>query len=207
MRRSRALLAGILALAIGAAMGFAFTGVASAKKGGRTATVTTPVNQQIPDATATANGMLTSTVSLGKKFKGSVIRDVNVTLQTTGSAPTAARQIDARLTAPNGMTTWLIGHQLAGQSIGPLTLDDQSPNDLGGAVQRDPTTLASPYAGTAQPDCFNSFGVCTFWPMNGGPSAGAWTLRVYDVSSANPATSLLNFWQLRVVTGKPYLAK
>jgi len=166
------------------------------------------VNQPVPDGTTDTNGLLTSTISVGgKRFKGTVIRDVNVTLQTTGSSTNSATQVDARLTAPNGMTTWLLGDQLSGQSIGPLTLDDQSPNRLGGTQQRDPTMLVAPYAGSAQPDCFNSFGVCTFWPMNGGPASGTWTLRVYDVAGTPAATSILNFWRLTVVAGKPYLTK
>jgi hypothetical protein len=130
-----------------------------------------------------------------------------VTLQTTGLSAQSAGQIDARLTAPNGMTTWLLGNNLAEQSIGPLTLDDESPNYLGGTAGRDPTDLVSPYIGTAQPDCFSAPGVCTLWPMDGGPASGTWTLRVYDVDDSAVATSILNFWRLRVVAGRPYKAR
>jgi subtilisin-like proprotein convertase family protein len=178
------------------------------KKGGGTAQITKQVNLPVPDATATTNGLLASTIHVGgKRFKGTVIRDVNVTLQTTGLSAQSAGQIDARLTAPNGMTTWLLGNNLAEQSIGPLTLDDESPNYLGGTAGRDPTDLVSPYIGTAQPDCFSAPGVCTLWPMDGGPASGTWTLRVYDVDDSAVATSILNFWRLRVVAGRPYRAR
>jgi hypothetical protein len=202
--------AGVLALALTVTIGLTLADGASAKKkkAGGTADITKQVNQPVPDATATTNGLLASTIAVGgKKFKGTVIRDVNVTFQTTGSGATSAEQLAARVTAPNGMTTWLIFEDLSGQSVGPLTLDDESPNVLGGTVQRDPTTLVSPYAGSAQPNCFDLFGVCTFWPMDNGPASGNWTLRVYDTDNTPVMTSVLNSWRLRVVAGKPYLTK
>ena len=61
--------------------------------------------------------------------------------------------------------------------------------------------------GTAQPDCFAAPGVCTLWPMDGGPASGTWTLRVYDIDDSAVATSILNFWRLRVVAGRPYKAR
>ncbi len=203
---SRAARTGTLALVLILLVGALFADLADAKKkGGGTVNITRQVGLPVPDATATSNGVLTSTIRVGgKRFKGTVIRDVNATLQTTGSAAQSASQIDARLSAPNGMTTWLLGGNLAGQSIGPLTLDDESPNYLGGTAPRDPTDLVSPYIGTAQPDCFSDQGVCTLWPMDGGPARGTWTLRVYDIDDAPLATSILNLWRLTVATGKPY---
>ena len=133
---SRAAWIGALVLVLSLFFGLSLANLATAKtkkKGGGTANITKQVNLPVPDATATTNGLLASTIQVrGKRFKGSVIRDVNVTLQTTGLSAQSAGQIDVRLTAPNGMTTWLLGNNLAEQSIGPLTLDDESPNYLGG---------------------------------------------------------------------------
>ena len=180
-------------------------------------TASQTVNAAIPDGTATTNGLLTQTMNLGgKKLKGAEIRDVNVTLQTTGSGANAATQISASLTAPNGATTWPIGiglgngpNGLGGQSIGPLTLDDESsmrlvPTALG--VQTS-NALPPPYAGTAQPNCFFASGSCTLSVLDGGPVRGAWTLRAYDVSNAGGLTSVLNAWSVNVRYGKAYRTK
>jgi hypothetical protein len=212
MRRatSHLVTVGALVLTLGLVLSLTSSGLALAKKkkGGGTADITRQVHQQVPDAIPNANGLLASTIQVGgKRFKGTVIRDVNVTLQTTGSAPQSAEQVAARLTAPNGMTTWLLPSELTGASIGPLTLDDESPNTLGGSTPRDPTDLVSPYVGSAQPDCFSDAGVCTFWPMDGGPASGTWTLRVYDTDDVPVATSVLNLWRLTVVAGRPYQTK
>jgi subtilisin-like proprotein convertase family protein len=214
MKRSRVALVGALALALSVTLALTAAGVASAKKkkAGGTVDITKQVNQAVPDGTATTDGVLASTIQVGgKKFKGTVIRDVNVTLQTTGSNATAAQDLDARLTAPNGATTELIEGDLFGQSVGPLTFDDESPNSLvnnqSGPSSREPTMLGVPYVGSAQPDCFAISGTCTLWPMDNGPASGTWTLRVYDTSATAGRTSVLNLWRLTVVAGKPYLTK
>jgi subtilisin-like proprotein convertase family protein len=208
-KRTRLALVGALALALSVTVGLTATDVASAKKkAGGTVDITKQVNQGIPDGTNTTNGVLTSTIAVGgKKFKGTRIRDVNVTLQTTGTAQQSAGQLGARLTAPNGASTGLIQNDLSGQSVGPLTLDDESPNGLGGQNSSEPTQLGAPYAGSAQPDCFFIPGTCTLWPMDNGPASGTWTLRMYDTNGTPAATSVLNSWRLTVVAGKPYLTK
>ena len=216
MKKSRFALVGALALALSVTLALTAAGVASAakkkKKAGGTADITKQVNQAVPDGTATTDGVLISTIQVGgKKFKGTVIRDVNVTLQTTGSNATAAQDLDARLSAPNGATTELIENDLFGQSAGPLTFDDESPNGLvnnsGSTTPREPTQLGPPYVGSAQPDCFAISGTCTLWPMDNGPASGTWTLRVYDTGATAGRTSVLNLWRLTVVAGKPYLTK
>jgi hypothetical protein len=130
---------GVLVLLLSLFFGLSLADLAIAKtKGGGTANITKQVNLPVPDATATTNGLLASTIQVGgKRFKGSVIRDVNVTLQTTGLSAQSAGQIDVRLTAPNGMTTWLLGNNLAEQSIGPLTLEGNAehPVNQGGATR------------------------------------------------------------------------
>jgi subtilisin-like proprotein convertase family protein len=213
MRSSRSRLAvlGILALALGVIAGpTAGAAQAKKKKVGGTVDITKQVNAPIPDATTGppgTNGLLTSTITVGKKFKGSVIRDVNVTVQTTGNNATAAQDLNARLTAPNGATSWLF-RSLSGQSIGPLTLDDQSSNFLAlGTTTNTPDQLGPPYAGTAQPDLWQHFGGSPLTGLNNGPANGTWTLRVYDTGTTAGRTSTLNLWRLHVLAGKPYLTK
>jgi hypothetical protein len=172
------------------------------KKGGGTLDVTMPVNAPIPDAAPAngPNGLLTSTINAGKRFKGKRVRDVNVTVQTTGLTGTnPANDLVAYLTAPSGATTGLfsrLGLLSPGFSIGPLTLDDESTLGLGFGDQGDPTTLESPWAGTARPD------EPGLYVMDDGPVRGAWTLRVLDQFAGG--TSQFNLWRLQVVAGRPY---
>ena len=199
-------------LALGLCLIVGMVGAAEAqkkkkKKAGGTANVTTSVFAPIPDATASLNGQLVSTANVaGKKFKKTRVRDVDVTIQTTGNAGGAggsASELYALLSSPNGTTVFLFGF-LSGQSIGPLTLSDQSNLGLSGgplAAPLDPNTLYPPYVGTAQP-----FG--TFSSMNDGPATGTWTLRVVDTGAPPPTnTSILNSWTLKVVAGKKYLTQ
>ena len=206
-KRSRFTLLGVLALSLCLSVGIT-AGVAEAqkkkkKKAGGTAEITRAVNAPVPDATASLNGQLVSTIDVaGKKFKKTRIRDVDVTLQTLGNAAGAAGDLYAQLSSPNGTTVFLFAG-LSGSSIGPLTLDDQSNLGLGGpfAAPLDPNTLYAPYVGRAQP-----FG--TFSSMNDGAANGTWTLRVVDTGAPPPTlTSILSSWTLRVVAGKKYLTQ
>ncbi|MGH2957832.1 MAG: hypothetical protein ACRDL6_12675 [Solirubrobacterales bacterium] len=208
-KRSRLSRLGVLALALCLGVGMT-AGVADAqkkkkkKKAGGTANITQTVNAPVPDATPSLNGQLISTIDVGgKKFKKTRIRDVNVTIQTTGSAAGSAGDLYALLSSPNGTTVFLFGG-LDGQSIGPVTLDDQSNLALSIgplAPPLDPNTLYPPYAGRAQP-----FG--TFSSMNDGGATGTWTLRVVDTDPTPPGTtSVLNSWRLEVRAGKKYLTK
>jgi subtilisin-like proprotein convertase family protein len=195
---------------VAAAVAVAGASPAAAKKKGKvggTADITMPVNAGIPDATANTDGLLASTITVGgKKFKGSKVRDVNVTAQTTGANADAAADLDARLTAPNGATSWLFSN-LAGQSIGPLTLDDQSVNFLVNTAPVSSNSLGPPYTGTAQPNCLQAHGGCPLTVMNNGPATGTWTLRVYDRGISAGSTSILNSWRLVVRAGKAYRTK
>jgi subtilisin-like proprotein convertase family protein len=225
-RRSRLVVIFTLVLTLCATIGLAISADAIAKKKkkkNKVVNITMPVNQQVPDATqtgtpaVTVNGVLPSSITVaGKAFKRLAVRDVNVTLQTTGSSgapgtPSSAGQLAARLTAPDGTTVWLFGSaSLVGQSVGPLTLDDQSVFSLSTRTPAqgpppDSTSLISPYQGTAQPDCFESHGNCALTSFDNGPVIGTWTLRVYDTFLGSPtATSVLNSWTLQVFTGKRY---
>src|SRR5262249_20787750 len=139
-------------------------------------------------------------------FKGTVIRDVNARFQSTGSNPGSADDLAVSLTAPNGTTVWLFGFVQNGtQSIGPLTIDDESVNALQSSnpPALDPTELAPPFVGTAQPYCYQALGACALAAMDEGPVKGAWTLRAYDAADQGQ-TSVLNSWGISVQTGKPY---
>ena len=207
----------ILALSVTAALAVGDAGAKKKKKkrkAGGTVDVTKVVAAPVPDATASIDGTLASTIDVaGKQFNGTRIRDVNVTVATTGSSgpPTpSAAQLTARLTAPNGATTWLFSGffgSISGQSILGLTIDDESPNRLTGGNPRDATELGPPYLGTAQPDPFSSFGNVSLSVMDDGPVVGTWTLRVYDFNPAGPSTSVLNSWRLVVLAGKAYRTK
>lgn len=174
-------------------------------KGPGAVDVTMPVNAPIPDATPAngPNGLLTSTIDVGKPFKGKRIRDVNVTVQTTGLTGTVpSNDLIGYLTAPNGATTGLfsrLGLVGSGFSIGPLVLDDESPIGLGFGDEGDPTSLESPWVGTARPD------EPGFYVVDDGPVKGAWTLRVVDTFAGE--TSQFNFWRLQVAAGRPYRTK
>jgi hypothetical protein len=218
--RRRLALLGVLALALSVTAGLAVGDASAAKKkkkkgkAGGTVDITKVVSAPIPDATASIDGVLASTIDVaGKQFKGTKVRDVNVSVSTTGSTaagPGSANHLAARLTAPNGATTWLFGagFTLSGQSILGLTLDDETPNRLTPNPPRDATEVGPPYFGTAQPDPFTSFGNVSFSAMDNGPASGTWTLRFYDIAAGPPvATSIFNSWRLVVIAGKPFKTK
>jgi hypothetical protein len=172
------------------------------RKGGTAVDVTMPVNAPIPDATPGngPNGLLTSTIQVGKSFKGKRVRDVNVTLQTTGLTGTVpSNDLVGYLTAPSGATTGLfsrLGLIGSGFSIGPLTLDDESPIGLGFGDQGDPTSLETPWAGTARPDAPG------LYVLDDSPVRGTWTLVILDTFAGE--TSRFDFWRLQVMAGRPY---
>ena len=210
---------GVLALAVTLALGSAFTENAAAKKkkAGGAVNITRTVNAPIPDAQAgapsTSWGRLISTINVGKHFKGTRIRDVNVTFQTTGAGINSARDLLITLTSPNGSSTVLFGFPGGGRSVGPLTVDDESVNAIqptGATPPSDPprnsTRLADPWVGTAQPFCFQAVGGCPLALLDNGPAKGTWTLTAWDSDTVAGQTSTLNFWRLTIVTGKPFVS-
>jgi hypothetical protein len=168
-------------------------------------------NAPIPDAVAlTRSKPLFSSIVVGKKFKGKVVGDVNVTgFQTTGSAAASAAQLTASLTAPNGRTIDLFA-DVGGQSLGPWTIDDDTVTSICNApppaVCSDSTeTLGRPFAGTSN-TVYNNIGqyptngpLATF---NGVPMKGTWTVTIADLNASGPATSILNQWGLQIVPKK-----
>ena len=210
-RRRRIALAGVLALALSICAAPA-PAVAAKKKGKGNANVFTKqlqANAPIPDGVAaTVTVPLVSTITVPKKFKGKLVRDVNVTaLQTTGTAANSAAGLTATLLSPSGRRIDLFV-SLPGQSIGPLTIDDDTPAGIctsaPPAVCGDGTrTLYRPFAGTAN----------TIWNFAGqfptnGPLAsfdglkmkGTWSLVIRD-NAAGSGDSTLNQWGLRI-TGR-----
>jgi hypothetical protein len=186
---------------------------AAGAKGGKgrgaldiTKQVGTLVPERAPGSDGTY-GLLSSTIDVGKRFKGRVIRDVNVTVQTTGvTGNNPSNDLDVFVSAPNGATTLLFGG-LGGLnpgeavSIGPLTLDDDVPTHLFDVFnQGDPLALKPPFVGTAMP-------AQTLASLDGGPVKGTWVLRVLDTANGGNETSILNLWGLAVVAGKPFVSK
>jgi subtilisin-like proprotein convertase family protein len=174
----------------------------AAKKGKRKVFETTQsVGAPIPNQASPTSpfGLLTVTAEVPKKFKGLRIRDVDVTVQTTGLTGTSpSGDLFAKLTAPNGATTRLFS-TLTGPpsiSIGPLTLDDEAPLFMGDGPPINPTLLYTPWAGSSRPDG------APLHVMDDGPARGTWTLKVVDATTAD--TSALTSWGLRVTAGRPY---
>jgi hypothetical protein len=187
------------------AIALAVSGVAGAKpkeqrgKGkANRLVVTKQVGEVIPDAIGSIDGVLVSDIDAGSRYRGRKIRDVNVTLQTSGTGMGAAGDLRFRLTAPNGATTNLFSG-LSGISIGPLTLDDESPFELGGLIAPNGFTLAAPYNGVAMP-------AAPLNVMDNGGVKGRWSLTAVDRVSGGPPSSLL-FWRLTVTAGRPFQTK
>lgn len=174
------------------------------KKGPGTVDLTQVVNTQVPDKGPGLNdprGLLTSTIAVGNQFTGKRVRDVNVTVQTTGMPAggiPANGNVILKLTAPSGASTILLGG-VAGDNIGPVTFDDETLFNIT-TTTGDPTALGPPYQGTAQP-----VGAPLF-AMDDGAVKGPWTLHALD-QNAGFGTYVLNSWRLNVIAGKPYKTK
>jgi hypothetical protein len=165
-------------------------------------------NVLIPDG-APGNGLdgvLNSTIEVGKRFRGRRIRDVNATVHTLGATGnTPAGDLQAILRSPSGTHTVLfvlmIGPSMAPNlSIGPLTLDDESPIATGVLNPHNPRELYAPWVGIARPRLGKPLAL-----MDGGPVSGTWTLTMVDFSDTQ--TSVLASWSLDIVAGKPYRTK
>ena len=171
-------------------------------------------NVAVPEAALGARSTpVNSTITVGKKFKGKVVGDVNVTgIQTTGSATGAANDLTAALIAPSGRTVTIFGI-VGDQSLGLWTIDDDTSTAICPAIL--PTvcpdstqTLHPPFAGTSNTirnigGGFPSSGPLT--TFNGLGMRGAWTLSVWDAAppGAGNGTSVLNTWGLRITPAKP----
>lgn len=192
--RFRLFRASVLAVALTAAAGLS-AGTAVAKKGSGKVNSTQVVNAPVPDSSAAGTGILTSTIEVGNKFKGTKIRDVNATVQFSGTGVDSVAGLFVLLQAPNGANATLIGGLSPGNFVGPLTLDDETEVILSGAPFNSPGLLTSPWVGTSQPS--EPLAI-----MDNGRVKGNWTLHVLDYNSGD--TNVLNSWNLTVRAGKPY---
>jgi hypothetical protein len=167
------------------------------------------VNAAIPDD-APAAGVsvpVSTSFTVGKKFKGRVVKDVNVLgIQTTGNVADAADDLVAHLTAPSGLTIRLfanLGDTV--QSLGPLTLDDDTNVSVcdGTPPCDDPMqSLNRPFAGRANMRGMASGGTAPLSAFDGTRMKGVWTLQIHDEANAGQ-TSVINGWGLEIRAKRP----
>jgi hypothetical protein len=209
--RRWALVAGIFAIAACIGVALTFSGSADAKKKAKTPrffqSVVQP-NAAIPQDPPTGHSTpVDSTITVPKKFKGRVVADVNVTsIQTTGDSSGAASDLLMRIIAPNGRSVQLWSGGFGDQSIGPLTLDDDTPVSICNAdpppCDWGPDTLPRPFAGTSNLQFLGTGGTGPLSRLNGVAMRGTWTFEIWDEDQ--PAqSSTLNSWGLQVTAAKP----
>jgi hypothetical protein len=205
---TRAVTAAALAALLGTAL---FVAGADAKKGkkggggGRAARVAKKVNKPIPNPLTDGNGNVVRdgaiAVPLKVKRAGAVKR-VAVTVQTSGLLADAAFDLDARVTAPDG-TTVPLWNNLAGQSIGPLTVVPNSPRlicSFNPAGTTPPPPPCSDPAATLNPPYLGTAGNAELNLLRGVPMRGKWTVTVYDrgTNGGPGASSILNVVRLAI---------
>jgi hypothetical protein len=205
-------IAAVLALVVCAVAAISFSSAADAKtkkksKGPGTFQQVLQPNAAIPDDVATgASTPLNSTLTVGKKFKGKVVGDVNVTsIQTTGSATGAASDLIMRIIAPNGHSVRLWSGDFGDQSIGPLTLDDDTPVSICNSdtpCTWGPDTLLQPFAGTSNLQFLGGGGTGPLSKLDGLAMKGTWTFQIWDEGQIGK-TSTLNSWGLQITAARP----
>ena len=202
----------MIALALVIAVGLALASSAEAKKKHKKSPnvfrASLSPNAAIPDGPATSGSAtpVVSSVTVGKKFKGKTVGDVNVTgIQTTGNNTNSASDLEFRLSAPSGRGLLIIDGGLQGASIGPLTLDDNTFQSICFSTTPctyAPQTLNPPYAGTSNLLFVGSGMNGALSRFNGLPMRGTWTLTVWD-NDNDGDTSVLNSWGLQITAEKP----
>jgi hypothetical protein len=178
-KRKVAVVVGCLAIFGGSVFGAGVSDAAKKgkRKGGNVAKVANGKSRTIPDAisgtSTTIWGALATPLNVGKRFKGASVRDVRLTLRTTGLSVSAAADLLFRVTAPNGRTVTIAG-PFTGQSIGPLAVTANSRTRLCSSPPcSDPdATLSPPYFGT--------IGDPSLALLNGSPMSGRWVVTAYD---------------------------
>jgi subtilisin-like proprotein convertase family protein len=179
--------------------------VKAAKKGTKPFSRQLSSPQAIPDAPAAGPATaITQAVTIPKKFKGLSVGDLDVTgLRTTGAEPDAANDLSFKLQSPSGTTVRIL-FQRGDQSIGPLTLSDDTATSLcddtvfcNEAYQ----DLLQPFAGTANLLFNRAAGTGPLSSFDGEPMSGRWTLSVVDTDATQ--TSTLESWGIKVTPAKP----
>jgi hypothetical protein len=233
-KRSRIALLGILALAFSVTAGLTLSDVASAQKkkkgGGGTKTISKaggPIPDSFINPAATGNGgsvdfhqgLLASRITVGRKFAGAKIKDLNV--QVTASHADIS-DLEIQLIGPNGQWVMLSENNDNGPPgvttpstvFGPTTFDDQAtlfindfnscpadPDEPGGACDPAapsgaPGEARSPYAGNYKPEDGTLASL-------GSRLMGTWVLLVFDTDAFDPTdptdlvqTGSLTNWKL-----------
>jgi Proprotein convertase P-domain len=211
-KRSRIALLGILALAFSVTAGLTLSDVASAqkkKKGGGGSKTISKAGGPIPDSfvnsAPTANGgsadfhqgLLASRITVGRKFAGAKIKDLNV--QVTASHADIG-DLEIQLIGPNGQWVMLSDNNDNPVFV-PTTFDDQAPlfiNDFNSCpADPDPPTgdptcagpPASPDGGSAEarpPYAGNYKPEDGTLASLGSKLQGTWVLLVFDTDPFTP---------------------
>jgi hypothetical protein len=198
-KRSRIALMGVLALALSVTVGVVTGAEAAKKKKSNKASFsqTKTVNVAIPDDVAVgASVPVRTNITLGKKFKGKVVTDVNAIVQTTGNIAGAAADLNAKLSAPNGRTV-IMFESVGDISLGPWKLDDDTRTQICDQVVppacTDPdATLNRPFAGTSNLNDDDD-DVRPLSTLNGVGMKGNWTLTIYDGADVGQTSTLNKF--------------
>jgi hypothetical protein len=219
--RPAAVTALVLALVLTAGLVVSQGAAAKKKKGGVKPAVVQGSVGAIPNGPASTDVNpvpFLGTATVGKKFKGKTVGDVDVTISLTGAADPANNQcgslcdITVRLIPPNGaLTPVLFGGafvgSVSGNLVSNLTLSDQTPIQTCGGLNLPPlapppppcanpyATLGPPYTGTAQPGSPLNF-------VNGSAVKGTWTLQAFDIcgrpACVDQGTVSVTGWSLKI---------
>ena len=204
MSKNRARLRVVVAASLALCLAVAASGPAAAKKkgkkksGGNSATVTKTTGAVISDYVAPPANRLDTVFDLGSKaYKGRIVSDVNITVQTTGNVAGAANDLFARLSSPSGRSVNLFSQVGGSQaSIGPLTLDDDTLTLACNATTATTCTDTDPFATLVQPFAGRAAGFAdgAFVGLNrfyGVAMRGPWTLSIWDGPGGPNQTSTL----------------
>ena len=206
-RRSRLWLIALLLLAL-CMVGALAAGPAVAKKKKSKASVfagSVSPNLAVPEVASGPEPIVTSALTVPKKFKGKSVGDLNITgVQTTGTGSTSANGLDLMLVGPGGRSVLFDAGAMGGQSIGPVTFDDDTQTSFcDDPPCSDPdATLLRPFVGTT--NLAFTFGGDTgpLSVLNGTPMRGTWSLYAWD-NDSDGDTNVINTWGLRISAAKP----
>jgi|tagenome__1003787_1003787.scaffolds.fasta_scaffold20915657_4 hypothetical protein len=195
----------VLVLCLAVALG---AGAASAKKKKSKPSVFTASaapNLVVPDAVNNVNEtIVTSAITVPKKFKGRTVGDLNITgVQSTGDTANAAGRLNLMLVGPGGRSVLFDAGALGGQSIGPVTFDDDTQTSICDSVTcSDPdASLHRPFVGTTNLAFTFSGDTGPLSAFNGTPMRGAWTLYAWDNQPGG--NNVVNTWGLQITAAKP----
>jgi hypothetical protein len=197
-----------LLLALCLAIGLAAGDAAAKKKKSKASVFAGSVspNLAVPDSPPgnTPDPIVTSSITVPKKFKGKTVGDLNITgLKTTGDAVDSADGLILMLVGPGGRSGLFDTGALNGQSIGPTTFDDDTPTSFcADPPCSDPDqTLMYPYAGTTNLAFTFAGDTSPLSNFNGTPMRGTWTVWAWD--NDDGGLNVINSWGLQITAAKP----